>query len=43
MTVDRMLMGCQALHAKVNCLEECYFHLLLGVELTRKRNASELE
>lgn len=41
MSVDAVLMMCQALHAEVK-LGGMYFHLL-GVELTQKGNASELE
>lgn len=41
MTVGTVLMVCEVLHAKVELLRGMYF--LLGVELTQKRNASELE
>jgi len=42
MTVGIVLMVCKLLHAKVELLRGMY-SLLLGVELTQKRNASELE
>lgn len=42
MTLSTVLAVCEVLHAEVELLRGIYF-LLLGVGLTLKRNASELE